>query len=239
MIEGDWLKQQIADWGISLTEEQLSQFEVYYQHLVETNQWMNLTAITDHHEVYVKHFYDSLTIIRHIPIKQIQTVIDIGTGAGFPGIPLKIAFPHIRLVLLDSLKKRIGFLQEVVNKLNLKQVDCIHGRAEDWGQSQGLRESFDLVTARAVARLNILAEYCLPFAKVGGRFIAMKGSLIEDEVSEAKKALVQLGNATVKTINLSLPEGMGDRHLLLIEKKKKTPKIFPRRAGIPAKQPLK
>ncbi|SFI70455.1 16S rRNA (guanine(527)-N(7))-methyltransferase RsmG [Thermoflavimicrobium dichotomicum] len=238
MKEGDWLREQVCSLGIHLTDEQLAQFEQYYHHLIETNRVMNLTAITEPHEVYVKHFYDSLTLVKSIPMKQVTALIDVGTGAGFPGIPLKIAFPHLRLVLLDSLKKRVAFLQEVVRKLQLEQVECIHGRAEEWGQKKDYRESFDLATARAVARLNVLAEYCLPFVKVNGWFVAMKGANIADEIQEAKGALKKLGQAEIKDIALTLPENMGERHLLIMEKKKQTPKNYPRRTGLPAKQPL-
>jgi 16S rRNA (guanine527-N7)-methyltransferase len=239
MSEKTWLKSAVQSWGLHLTEKQLDQFARYYEILIETNKVMNLTAITEIHEVYVKHFYDSLTLSKVVSMNQIGSTIDIGTGAGFPGIPLKIAFPHIRLVLLDSLKKRINFLQEVVNQLGLEDVECIHGRAEEWGHRQGYRESFDLVTARAVAKLNVLAEYCLPFAKVGGYFIAMKGAAALEELSEAKQALGILGKAKVKEFSFHLPEEMGERHLLIINKHKSTPKMYPRKAGIPTKQPIK
>ncbi len=238
VIREQWLATQVESWGGTLTEKQLEQFAKYYESILEMNRVMNLTSITDYHEVYIKHFYDSLVLGKYFEMEKIKTVIDVGTGAGFPGIPLKIAYPHLRLVLLDSLKKRIHFLEEVVKKLELSDVRCIHGRAEEWGRRKGYRESFDLVTARAVAKLSVLAEYCLPFARVGGWMIAMKGADVVQEVSEAEVALKKLGKASVQPISFSLPEGMGERHLLLIKKGKSTPAMYPRRPGIPAKQPI-
>lgn len=221
-----------------MSGEQLDQFQRYYELLIQKNKVMNLTAITDQHEVYVKHFFDSLTIAPSLSLNQVERIIDVGTGAGFPGIPLKIAFPHLKLVLLDSLKKRVGFLQEVATALGLKQVECIHGRAEELAHQAKYRQTFDLATARAVARLNILAEYCLPFVKVGGHFVAMKGAAVQEEVQEAKQALHILGKASLSTVSLELPEGMGTRHLLILKKRDNSPKAYPRRAGIPAKQPI-
>lgn len=238
MEQGEWLRKEVKSCGLTLTDRQLRQFALYYQRLVERNQVMNLTAITDKTEVYIKHFYDSLTLARVISMSEVKDVIDIGTGAGFPGIPLKIAFPHIRLVLLDSLKKRVEFLREIGDELKLSQVEYIHGRAEEWGREQNYRERFDLVTARAVAKLNTLAEYGIPFAKVGGRFVAMKGSVIAEEIHHARKALSQLGEVSVDKLSFSLPEQMGERSLLLLKKTKPTPKRYPRKPGIPAKQPI-
>jgi 16S rRNA (guanine527-N7)-methyltransferase len=234
----EWLVTQVESWGGTLTDKQLEQFANYYDLLIEMNRVMNLTSITDYDEVYVKHFYDSLVLGKYFQMEKVKSIIDVGTGAGFPGIPLKIAYPHLRLVLLDSLKKRVNFLEDVVKKLELQDVRCVHGRAEEWGRKKGYRESFDLVTARAVAKLSVLAEYCLPFARVGGWMIAMKGADVAQEVSEAELALRKLGKESVQPISFSLPEGMGERHLLIIKKGKSTPSTYPRRPGIPAKQPI-
>jgi 16S rRNA (guanine527-N7)-methyltransferase len=233
-----WLQEGTKQLGVELTDSQLCQFEQYYRLLVETNKVMNLTAITEPKEVAIKHFYDSLTLARVLPFIGVNTLLDVGTGAGFPGIPLKIAFPHLKVVLLDSLKKRIGFLENVVKELGLTNVTCIHGRAEDWGRHPDMREKFDVVTARAVARLNVLAEYCLPFVKVGGVFVAMKGAQAEEEAAEAKRALSVLGKAALEVVSLELPDEMGTRHLLVVKKRERTPKSYPRKAGTPAKQPL-
>lgn len=236
--QGEWLRHQIDEWGIPLSDRQCEQFAIYYQMLVETNKVMNLTGITEEHEVYVKHFYDSLGLAHVVPLSQVTTLIDIGTGAGFPGIPLKIAFPHLQVVLLDSLKKRIHFLQEVGTALGLQQVQYVHGRAEELAHQSTYRQTFDLATARAVAKLNVLAEYCLPFVKVGGNFVAMKGAMISEEVDEAKKSLHILGKASIETASFILPEEMGMRHLLVMKKRDNTPKVYPRKAGTPIKQPL-
>lgn len=182
----EWLRIEAEKKGILLSTEQLEQFALYFKRLVETNRQFNLTAITDEEGVYIKHFYDSLIVATQVPFNNIDSMIDIGTGAGFPGIPLKIAFPHLRLVLLDSLQKRISFMTGVVEELGLKDVRLIHGRAEEVGNQKNERERFDLATARAVARLNVLAEYCLPFVKVGGYFVAMKGKEVKAEITEAQ-----------------------------------------------------
>lgn len=234
-----WLQQKVAqDFSYTLSEQQLEQFALYYQQLVETNRSLNLTAITEESEVYLKHFYDSLSLLKVHSFASINNLIDIGTGAGFPGIPLKILFPDLKVVLLDSLRKRVDFLQEVVKRLSLSNVEVIHGRAEDWARKQAYREQFDLAVARAVARLTPLAEYCLPFVKIGGRFIAMKGSQVMEEVDEATHALRVLGHAKLSLTPLTLPEQKGDRHLLVIEKHQHTPRKYPRKAGLPTKQPL-
>jgi 16S rRNA (guanine527-N7)-methyltransferase len=233
-----WLQEGAKQLGVELTDLQISQFEQYYRLLVETNKVMNLTAITEPKEVAIKHFYDSLTLARVLSFGGVNTLLDVGTGAGFPGIPLKIAFPHLKVVLLDSLKKRIGFLENVVKELGFTNVTCIHGRAEELGRYPDMREKFDVVTARAVARLNVLAEYCLPFVKVGGIFVAMKGAQAEGETAEAKRALSVLGKATFEMVSLELPEEMGTRQLLVVKKRERTPKSYPRKAGTPAKQPL-
>ncbi|TCS95488.1 16S rRNA (guanine(527)-N(7))-methyltransferase RsmG [Hazenella coriacea] len=238
MNVGEWLQKQVDSWGVRLSDQQLKQFHQYYELLIEWNRVMNLTGITEEKEVYVKHFYDSLTLARVLPVNSLQSMIDVGTGAGFPGIPLKIAFPHLQVVLLDSLKKRVGFLEEVCQELGLTEVKCIHGRAEEFAHKKEFRQSFDLATARAVAKLNVLSEYCLPFVKVNGWFIAMKGMEISEEVTEAKPALHKLGKVSMEKVKFSLPEEMGERHLLVMKKRDNSPKQYPRKAGMPTKQPI-
>lgn len=235
----NWLQQTVEDkLKIDLAEAQLEQFAQYYDLLIETNRHFNLTAITEPEEVYCKHYYDSLSLAMIVPVDQIQTVIDVGTGAGFPGIPLKIAYPHLDIVLLDSLKKRVHFLEIVIEKLGLKGIRCIHGRAEDFGNREDYRQRFDLSVARAVAKLNVLTEYCLPFVKVGGSFVAMKGSDVEEEINQAKRAFKILGQASYLCQSISLPDQRGERTLIRIDKKKKTPRQYPRRAGVPKRNPL-
>ncbi len=230
----DALKKQ----DIQLNERQLEQFERYYHILVEGNKRINLTAITDREGVYIKHFYDSLTPSFYDDFTRYKNLCDVGAGAGFPSIPLKICYPHIKVTIIDSLKKRIDFLTSLVEDLQLENVELLHGRAEDIGQDRSYREGFDLVTARAVARLNVLAEYCLPLCRVGGNFIAMKGSAIDEELQDGKRAIGQLGGKLIKQESLHLPKEEGERSLLWVEKVKKTPKTFPRKAGTPQKRPL-
>jgi 16S rRNA (guanine527-N7)-methyltransferase len=238
MENSQWLREQALPLGITLSDEQLDLFALYYERLVEMNQVMNLTSITEREDVYIKHFYDSLLLAAVVPIGKAISLIDVGTGAGFPGIPLKIAFPHLRVVLLDSLKKRVSFLADLVRELRLDNVETIHGRAEEWGRRAGYREAFDLATARAVARLNVLAEYCLPFVRVGGSFVAMKGPDATEERREAKTALQRLGGGEAADHKFTLPDGKGTRHLLVIPKRANTPKTYPRRPGTPSKQPI-
>lgn len=224
--------------GIELSDEQLTQFERYYEELVSWNEKMNLTGITARDQVYIKHFYDSISLAFHLPMENVSSMADIGSGAGFPGIPLKICYPHLRLTIIDSLNKRIHFLQHVVDQLGLKEVELLHGRAEDLARKEGLRDSFDLVTARAVARMAVLNEFCLPFAKPGGVFAAMKGSNPEDEVKEATRSLSELKGKWVSSPEFSLPMENSERHLVIIRKTGPTPKKYPRKAGTPAKSPL-
>ncbi|WP_059041226.1 16S rRNA (guanine(527)-N(7))-methyltransferase RsmG [Paenibacillus rubinfantis] len=224
--------------GIQVSEEQLKQFERYYEILVEWNEKMNLTGITEREQVYIKHFYDSISLAFHVPMGEMGSMADIGSGAGFPGIPLKICFPHLQLTIVDSLNKRIQFLQHVVNELGLSQVRLLHGRAEDLARQEELRDGFDLVTARAVARMAVLNEFCLPFAKPGGLFVAMKGSNPADEIKEAARSLSELKGKWVRTPKFQLPLDQSERHLVIIQKTAPTPKKYPRKAGTPAKTPL-
>ena len=228
----------IEEKGITLSLEQLEQFERYFQLLVEWNEKMNLTGITEKNQVYEKHFYDSVTPAFYYDFSSANTLIDVGSGAGFPGIPLKICFPHIQLTILDSLNKRLTFLQEVINELRLEQVYLVHSRAEDAGQNPIYREKFDMVTARAVARLSVLSEFCLPFARVGGTFLVMKGLQSEEELNEAKKGIQVLGGKLKIMNTFTLPVEEAERNIVEIRKEKKTPKIYPRKAGIPAKNPI-
>lgn len=224
--------------NLMLTDQQVEQFRLYYELLVEWNKNVNLTAITDRNEVYLKHFYDSVSPSFYYPFAEKQSICDIGAGAGFPSIPLKICFPHLQITIVDSLKKRIHFLEELVAALQLKNVQLIHSRAEDFGQKSNYRESFDIVTARAVARMSVLSEYCLPLCKVGGIFIALKGSTIEKELSDAKKAIDILGGKLMENNVFQLPIEKSDRSIVLIKKIKKTKKMYPRKAGIPGKNPI-
>lgn len=224
--------------GVSLTEEQLNQFIKYYELLVEWNSFMNLTAITEFDEVVTKHFVDSISLIKAVDLNKPLSVIDIGTGAGFPGIPLKIAFPELKITLLDSLNKRIKFLDEVISQLGLKEIEAIHGRAEDAAKSEDLREKFDLCVSRAVANLSTLSEYCLPFVKVGGIFVSYKSEKITEEMKMAEKAISLLGGEYLNQVEFTLPDSDIYRNLFMIEKKKVSPKKYPRKAGLPSKEPI-
>ncbi|NGQ96078.1 16S rRNA (guanine(527)-N(7))-methyltransferase RsmG [Brevibacillus sp. SYP-B805] len=237
-MDKEQFAESLAAQGIVLTAEQRDQFDRYFRLLVEWNEKMNLTAITEEGQVYTKHFYDSITPAFYFSFADVASVADIGGGAGFPSIPLKICFPHLQMTIIDSLNKRMTFLEHVSKELGLTGVRPLHGRAEDMGQQAGLRESFDVVIARAVARLNVLAEYCIPFARVGGHFIAMKGADISPELNEAKKAIKTLGGKTSKVESFQLMEEAGERNIVIIAKTEATPKAYPRKAGTPAKKPL-
>lgn len=227
---------------IQLTQEQKEQFIKYYEYLIEKNKVMNLTAITDYEEVLLKHFLDSLSLVKvqdFIPEKLSgKTVIDIGTGAGFPGIPLKIAFPELGIVLLDSLNKRINFLDEVIEMLQLRKIEAVHGRAEDYARQKEFRENFDFCVSRAVANLSTLSEYCLPFVKQGGCFISYKSGKIEEELSQAENAVKVLGGNVKDVVKFSLMDTDMDRSFVVVDKKKTTPKRYPRKAGLPSKEPI-
>ena len=226
-----------ADYKTQLTEENLSKFEVYYKLLKEWNEKINLTAITDADGVAVKHFVDSLSVLNYCNIPQNAKVLDVGTGAGFPGVVLKIVRPDIQLFLLDSLKKRFLFLDALLSELDL-DADFLQGRAEEYGQDLDMRESYDLVVSRAVAQLNTLSEYCLPFARLSGRFVAFKGGACENEVAAAKRAIQTLGGKLIKIHSFELPNNGGARNLVEIEKINPTPDKYPRPNGKIKSKPL-
>ena len=222
--------------NITFTEEQLQQFYQYMQLLIEWNEKINLTAIVEPKEIILKHFIDSLTILKYI--NKEQTLIDIGTGAGFPGIPIKIMRQDIEITLLDSLNKRINFLEEVIQQLNLKKIHAVHARIEEYGKNRKYRESYDIATSRAVANLTTLSEYMLPMVKVGGISICMKGSEIEEEFLKSQKAIDILGGNIQKVDTFTLPKSDNKRNVIIVEKKKSTPSKFPRKPGTPSKEPL-
>jgi 16S rRNA (guanine527-N7)-methyltransferase len=231
--------EELKKLGLELSEKQLNQFRQYYQLLVEWNSKINLTAITDEEGVYIKHFFDSLTPAIAYDFSKSISLADIGAGAGFPSIPLKICFPHIQISIVDSLNKRIQFLRKLCEELELDNVQLFHSRAEDFAQLSDKRESFDLVTARAVARLNVLSELCLPLVKINQFFISLKASEFEEEVLEAKKAIKALGGKIEKIKECTLPNAAGNRSLIMIKKETISPKKYPRKAGVPNKNPLK
>lgn len=232
------LFHKASDLQVDLSDIQLNQFELYYQMLIKKNKVMNLTSIIEEDEVIDKHFIDSLTCKRVIDINDVDHVIDVGTGAGFPGIPLKIAYPDTEFVLVDSLKKRICFLEEVTEKLGLTGIKAIHGRAEDLGRDKKYRDSFDLCLSRAVANLNTLTEYCIPFVKVNGFFISYKSRKGLEEVKNLDNCMKLLGSDIVKIDQFTLSDIESERVLIKIKKLKTTSKKYPRRAGIPSKDPL-
>lgn len=232
------LKRKSEQLEVELSEKQLEQFKTYYEMLIEKNKVMNLTAITEKDEVIDKHFIDSISLKKAVDITKPLKILDLGTGAGFPGIPLKIAYPNLKITLLDSLNKRIKFLQEVIEQLGLQEIEGIHGRAEDFAKQQGYREQYDLCVSRAVANLATLSEYCLPYVKEGGCFISYKSGAVEEEVNQSKKAIAELGGRIKEVIAFTLPETDIERTFVVIEKVKKTPKKYPRKAGLPSKEPL-
>lgn len=242
----DSFLNDLEELNIKLNEVQLCQFMAYYELLVEWNQVMNLTAITDFEEVCKKHFIDSLSLVKVsgenskevFDINKITNVIDIGTGAGFPGIPLKIAFPNIKITLLDSLNKRINFLQTVIEELELTEVVAIHGRAEDLARQSDYREKFDLCVSRAVSNLSTLSEYCLPYVKKNGRFISYKSEKLTEEITSAKKAISILGGRIENQKAFTIPNSDIHRNLLVIYKCENTPDKYPRKAGLPEKKPI-
>ena len=240
MMEKD-LTQFLSDLeklDINLSDKQIEQFMKYYELLVEWNSFMNLTAITEFDEVCKKHFVDSVSLIKAMDLSKELSVIDIGTGAGFPGIPLKIVFPNLKITLLDSLNKRIKFLDTVIEELALANINTLHGRAEDFAKPGKLRETYDLCVSRAVANLSTLSEYCLPYVKVGGFFISYKSEKIDEESEAAKKAISVLGGKVKDQVAFTLPDSDIYRNLYMIEKVKETNKKYPRKAGLPSKEPL-
>lgn len=232
----DRLKKGMEEFSVTLTEEQCSQFIQYYEMLVEKNKVMNLTAITEFDEVIEKHFIDSVSLAKEYDLTKKCKILDMGTGAGFPGIPLKIAFPELDITLADSLNKRILFLQEVIDALQLKNIRAIHSRAEELAADKNHRESYDLCVSRAVANLSTLSEYCIPFVKVGGQFISYKSGECDEEVSAAKHAIAVLGGKLSDVKKFSI--GESGRAFVMIDKIKPTPKQYPRKAGTPSKKPL-
>ncbi len=240
MEDTNYLVSAFKEIGISLTDIQIKQFTRYYDFLIEQNKVMNLTTITEYNEVVIKHFVDSLSLIRVIDLNKTSKVIDIGTGAGFPGIPLKIVFPHLDIILLDSLNKRLKFLNDVILKLGFNEdsIRTIHGRAEDFGQNKLYREEFDLCVSRAVANLSTLAEFCIPFVKKGGSFISYKAGDVEEEVEQSRKAVKVLGGEVKLVDSFRLPSTDIDRSLVRIDKVKVSPKRFPRQAGKPKREPI-
>lgn len=232
------LKSGAKDFNIDLSEEMLDKFSTYAGLLVEWNEKMNLTAITNEEGIAIKHFLDSLSLFSVLP-ESANKIIDVGTGAGFPGIPLSIAKNSLNITLLDSLAKRVGFLQEVCTTLKLSNIEAVHGRAEDFGVKKEYREQFDVATARAVAALPVLLEYCLPFVKTGGMFIAMKGPDAADEIKESRKALEVLGGEIAEVRNFTLPNSGNERCIVMIKKCRHTPPAYPRKSGKPTKSPIK
>lgn len=232
------LKEDALTFGIELNEEQLYQFIKYYELLVEWNSFMNLTAITEFEDVCTKHFIDSISLCKAVDCTKEYHVIDIGTGAGFPGIPLKIVFPNLRITLLDSLGKRVNFLNTVITELGLQEIEAIHGRAEDFAKTGVLRETFDICVSRAVANLSILSEYCLPYVKIGGYFISYKSEKVTEEIQMAQNAIQILGGEISDKKVFLLPNSDIYRNLLMIKKVQNTPKKYPRKAGLPSKEPL-
>ncbi|MGF7049290.1 16S rRNA (guanine527-N7)-methyltransferase [Paenibacillus sp. DS2015] len=229
---------RLQERGINLSEFQLEQFEIYFNELVSWNEKMNLTGITEREQVYTKHFYDSVSLAFFMDMSKVKNLADIGSGAGFPGIPLKICFPDLQLTIIDSLNKRITFLQNIVDQLKLSNVTLIHGRAEECGHKREHRDQYDLVTARAVAKLGMLNEFCLPFVRVGGIFAAMKGSDPSVEIQEATRSLKELRSEVKQVEKFTLPIEEADRHIVLISKTGITPYKYPRNPAIIAKSPL-
>ena len=229
----------LEELGIALSQEQKKQFITYYEYLVEKNKVMNLTAITEFEDVVEKHFLDSISLCQVMDLKKPLTLLDLGTGAGFPGIPLKIMFPELKITLADSLNKRLLFLNEVMEALNLKNIETVHGRAEELSKRKDYRESFDLCVSRAVANLSTLSEYCLPFIHTSGKFISYKSGEVDDELKDAKKAVFVLGGEIEDVIHFTLPDSDIKRSFVVINKVHATPKAYPRKAGTPSKSPLK
>lgn len=231
----------LAKQGITLSQTQLEQFNQYFERLVETNQHLNLTTITDRPDVYLKHFYDSVTPAFYVPELRTEalTLCDVGAGAGFPSLPLKILFPQLKVTIVDSLNKRINFLKALIDELGLTDVVVYHARAEEFGGKRSEhREAYDVVTARAVARMSVLSELCLPLVKLHGQFIALKAQQTENELTQSNQAIALLGGKLALDQAFELPESGDERHIVVVDKVKPTPKRYPRKAGTPNKEPL-
>lgn len=233
-----WLAEQLESHGITLSDKQKQQFETYYDMLVEWNEKINLTSITEEHEVYLKHFYDSITPSFYHDFNDTLNVCDVGAGAGFPSIPLKIVFPNLRVTIVDSLNKRIQFLNQLAMALDLEGVHFVHDRAETFGKNEAYRGSFDIVTARAVARMAVLSELCIPLVKTRGVFIALKSSKGQEELDEARFGIGIFGGRIEDVYTFELPEDAGERQIIKIKKRSQTPKKYPRKPGTPNKSPL-
>lgn len=238
MYHTEQFEKDLLEWDIVLTDRQQEQFLLYYEMLLEWNQVMNLTAITEYEEVMKKHFTDSLSLVKAMELTGSLTLIDVGSGAGFPAVPLKIVFPNLKVTLLDSLNKRIRFLQALTEKLGLTGIEALHGRAEDLAKQKNMREQFDVCVSRAVANMTVLSEYCLPFVKVGGKFAAYKSEKSEEEIAEAEDAIERLGGKVERQVKMYLPHSDIFRNIFIIGKVRETPKEFPRKAGTAAKEPL-
>ncbi|WP_352399790.1 16S rRNA (guanine(527)-N(7))-methyltransferase RsmG [Anaerotignum sp.] len=232
------LKSCCQQMQISLSQEMTEQFMSYMSLLLEWNEKMNLTAITEEREVILKHFVDCLSLVPYLEVTQETKIIDVGTGAGFPGLPVKIACPNVSMTLLDSLQKRIGFLEQAIIEMGLNNVVCVHARAEDGGQNPLYREAFDYCVSRAVANLAVLSEYCLPFVKIGGTLAALKGPDATAEILEARSALEKLGGKVTRVVDVTIPFTELSHKLIFIEKVSPTPKQYPRKAGKISKNPL-
>ncbi|SOC08102.1 16S rRNA m(7)G-527 methyltransferase [Ureibacillus xyleni] len=228
----------LKEKGIELTDNQVAQFKKYFELLVEWNEKMNLTAITDVEGVYLKHFYDSISASFYFDFTKVESVCDVGAGAGFPSLPIKICFPHLHVTIVDSLNKRITFLNHLSEELQLENVQFVHSRAEEFGQNAKYREQFDVVTARAVARLSVLSELCIPLAKQGGYFVALKAAAGPEELKDAKKAITTLGATLKEEFSYLLPVEESERTLYVFDKIKQTPKKYPRKPGVPNKTPI-
>ncbi|GAA0102272.1 16S rRNA (guanine(527)-N(7))-methyltransferase RsmG [Paraclostridium bifermentans] len=239
MTNADILKKGIEDLGLKCSDETIDRFSKYREILVEWNQKMNLTGIEEEKEVYIKHFLDSVAAVKKGYIKDGMSIIDVGTGAGFPGLPLRICLENSKVTLLDSLNKRINFLSEVCTNINIDDIELIHGRAEDFGKDEKYREQYDIATARAVAGLPILMEFCVPFIKVGGYFVCLKGPNADTELEESRKAMEVLGLEFVEKIDVELPEIELKHNIVVFKKVNSTPAKYPRKAGKPVKTPIK
>ena len=231
-------ESKLNELGIILDDKQKQQFVKFYELLVEWNKVMNLTGITEYEEVNEKHFVDSLSIVKAVDMNSVESVIDIGTGAGFPGIPLKIAFPHLKVVLLDSLNKRLNFLNTVIDELELTDIKTIHGRAEDFAKQTDYREQFDLCVSRAVANLATLSEYCIPYVEMDGLFVPYKSGEIAEELEQSKKAVHVLGGKIEDIVKFQLPGTEIGRSFVKIRKVQNTAKRYPRKAGLPGREPI-